>query len=72
MADTPVQRLKQPGRRSARSCGISITGSEAPDPAERRDDSPRMGASHHAQIGAVADSSRPCPVWHVRWVGVKD
>jgi hypothetical protein len=49
IAATPVQRLNQPSRRSARSCGISTTASGAPGPARE--------ARHFAQIDAA--SKRP-------------
>jgi hypothetical protein len=57
IAGNPVQRLKQPSRRSARSCGISITGSGGTAPAERRDTSPRSGVPG----GAAQRPEWACP-----------
>ena len=43
IAGNPVQRLKEPSRRSARSCGISITGTGGTAPGRE--------AGHFAQVG---------------------
>jgi hypothetical protein len=64
IAGNPVQRLKQPSRRSARSCGISITGSGGRHGPRPRGGTLRPGgayleALHSAAIGARSVIGRP-------------